>query len=848
MDHLRVLREEIRDDPTRKWLFSYGSATVKSLPQTMPRWCLNRVPFIRWIPKYDWRWSFGDFISGLTVGLMLVPQSIAYANVATLPVQYGLFSSYVAPILYTFIGTSKDLTIGPTAVVSLLAGEIIKQLPDQDPVTVAIATAFVVGAYSLALGVLKLGIILDFFPGSVLTGYTSGAALTIAVQQVPKLLGEYNVNTRNKTGTIIHDFFAALDTAHWRDILFAIGSIIALVGLQTLGKRHGSKNKLIWFVSVARNTVIVIIFTAISYGINKHKTKDTALISIIGTVPSGLYKPAVPTVSLFGTLAGKSITIFLAAVLEHMAIGKAFARKEKYQLDQNQELFSIGLVNIIGCFFGAYTVTGSFSRTAVNNASGSKSPLSGLMCAVVVIISVCAVTPAFFYISNATLGAIIFLAVIQLVAGPRVWYQLWRLSFWDFLGGQLAFWVTLFYTVEVGIYTSVGYSLVVLLWRVARPSMRLLAEVVEDPITNEHLKGVYVDAGDPQFETRSIQPLPGVLIMRLEESFTFPNSRYIKNQTLKQIYAYTNGGNSKPSTRNWNSNEAERIVKIRERAGTSERGPSLPKLRGLIMDFSAVNHLDSTGLQTLFDLRSELQDYTGQKSAFEMHFVCVHRSVLRIMELADVAAPIDRPERAPPKSAERELPLVRGDTRQRPSASRKWSSYSHVAGSLRNARSHGHDSREDQDRSSNHALTHHYSNGDNIVRANDPAPLEAEGMGPITDPAQANKSGHGHGHDAFLNPDNDRFFIHLSIEQAISVLRQRIHLQDVRDLEEARTKEEDGDSTSAESGGTSTLNGNLGFASSRTIDHTGEAVAPGTAGDEPLSKITGDDGLRLEED
>lgn len=843
MEHLRLLFQELKDDPTRDWLLAYATAGAKGLPKTVPRWCVNRVPIVRWIPKYEWRWSIGDFIAGLTVGLMLVPQSIAYAGVATLPVQYGLFSSYVAPILYTFTGTSKDLTIGPTAVVSLLTGEIIKQLPNDDPVTVAIATAFMVGLYAIALGVLRLGIILDFFPGGVLTGYTSGAALTIAVQQLPKLLGEYHVTTSSKTGTIIHNVFASLGSAHWRDILFALSSIIALVGLQTVGKRYGSRYKAIWFISVARNTFVVIIFTAISCGINKGKTKGTASISIIGSVPSGLYKPSVPDTGLLATLAGKSITIFLAAVLEHMAIGKAFARKEKYQLDLNQELFSIGLVNIVGSFFGAFAVTGSFSRTAVNNASGSRSPLSGLMCAVVVIISVCAVTPAFFYISNATLGAVIFLAVIQLVAGPRTWYQLWRLSFWDFLGGMLAFWVTLFVSVEIGIYTSVGFSLVVLLWRVARPSIKLLAEVIEDPMTGEKLNGVYVDARDPTFQTRAIQPLPGVLVLRLEESLTFPNSRYIKSQIVKQIFAYTNGGDNRVEKKNWNSNQSEQILKIRKHYGTAMRSEGLPKLRGLILDFSAVNNLDSTGLQTLFDLRSELQDFAGSSNAFEMHFVCVHQSVLRIMRLADIANPVDRPERAVPRSSNAMLPLVRGDTR--PSVPRLRSDYSRLHSPSRNKQSSDSGLSLRKARSRSPDDQRRYEASDNAFRANDPAPLAAEGMGPILDPSQANEDGL-HGHAAFLDPENDKFLIHLSITQAIKVLSQRLHLSEQRDLEEA-TRPNNGGSSEG-SGGQSTLNEDV--ETKPHIPDSGERAATSgssSLSEEPLAEITGEDGLRLDD-
>lgn len=768
MNHLRSLAREIKDDPTRKWLFSNAKTTAKSLPRTLPRWFGNRVPFIRWMPRYDWSWLLGDLIAGTTVGLMLVPQSIAYAGIATLPAAYGLYSSYVAPMLYTFVATSKDITIGPTAVLALLTGEIIKQLPEDDPVTVAISTAFMVGIYAVALGVLQLGIILDFFPAGVLTGYTSGAGLTIAVQQIPKLLGEYDVSTRNKTGTIISDSFAALGSAHWRDVLFSIGSIATLVGLQIMGRRYGSKNKILWLICVARYTFVVMIFTAISYGINKHKSKNSALISIIGDVPSGLYKPAVPNINLLGTLARKSITIFLAAVLEHMAIGKTFARKENYQLDQNQELFSLGLVNIVGSFFGALPVTGSFSRTAVNNASGSRSPLSGLMCAVVVIVSIYTITPAVFYISNATLAAVIFLAVIQLVAGPRTIYRLWRLSFSDFLGGMLAFWVTLFVSVEIGIYTSVGYSLMVLLWRVARPSVRLLAECVEDPMTKERLEGIYVDARDTDFQIHAVQPILGVLIIRLEESLTFPNSEYIQKQILKQILAFTNGGRNRVETSNWNSNRNEQIRRLRERHGTVERSETLPKLRGLILDFSAVNNMDSTGLQALFDLRSELQDYAGSSHAFEMHFVCVRKAVLRIMRLADIADPINQSL----KTRRTILPLVRGDTCLNIPASRS-DSCPNSCSSSGSSRPASYSPGE----STPLLGEREYEESVKAARADHDAPYRRESTGAVPVPGQAHFNG-VQTYAAFLDPENDKFLIHLSITQAIKVLSERLRLRE----------------------------------------------------------------------
>lgn len=673
---VRYVGREMKDDPTLRWLLRHAGRQARNSPHTVPAWLIGRVPIVRWLPHYDWRrWTIWDLIAGLTVGLMLVPQSIAYASVADVPVQYGLFAAYFPPLIYAVTGTSKDLTVGPTAVVSLLTGETIRSMPGQDPATIAIALAFTVGIFSLALGVLHLGIILDFFSGGVLSGYTTGAAVVIAVQQVPKILGQKTVSTRGKVGTIIHGILTKLGDAHGRDIAFSIGSFIALIGLQYAGKYLGAGNswwrRAIWFSSVARNTLVVVVFTAISYGINKDRRQDP-LITIIGHVPAGLYKPKVPDVSLFSDLVGKSVTVFLAAVLEHVAIGKAFARKDKTELDFSQELISLGACNILGSFFGAIPVTGSFSRTAVNRQSGSKSPLSGLLCAVVVIVSVVCVTPAFYWIPSSTLGVVIFLAVIQLIAGPRVFYQLWRISFWDFIASQLALWLTIFYSVEVGILTAVGFSLVVLLWRIARPKIRTLAEV--STLEGEDLYNVYADADDANIETGDIQPHPGILILRLEESLVFSNYRFVSNTIMNRVYAYT-AGELGASVRTFNSNLEERVRVIRQCAGTYARADELPRLRALILDFSAVNHLDSAGLQCLHDVRAALTDYAAVEH-FELHFVCVHKGILRIMELADVVNPIDRPERAPPLNAV-ENALRRRWTRTKSSLRRQSASLSH---------------------------------------------------------------------------------------------------------------------------------------------------------------------------
>ncbi|KAF9204603.1 hypothetical protein BGZ49_005092 [Haplosporangium sp. Z 27] len=610
---------------------------VRAFPRNTPRYIHEKFPIIKW-----------DVVAGITVGLIVVPQGMSYAKVAELPVQNGLYSAYIGAFVYCFMGTSKDLAVGPTAVISLITGELVNHMAGTlTPQQVAATSCLLVGLFTAILGIVRLGIILDFFPTTVLVGYTTGAAATIIIQQLPGWLGVPGINNRDPVYTIIINMFKAFGHINWRDLLFGLISMFLLIAIGLAVDRWGRGKFSIQVIKISRFFIVTALATAISYAITKDAPLDAQgnripSISILKTVPSGLPKPKAPELTNISPMIGKLLAIALATILEHIAIGKAFARRNRYKIDANQELVALGVGNIIASFFGAYTVTGSFSRSAVKFQCGVKTPIAGLLTGTLVLISVFWLTSVFYYIPSAALCAVIMVAVFGLVSPPTVFYQFFKINLWDFLSSQIALWVTIFKSVEVGIASGVGFSLVVMLFRIARPKFHMLRQLKDRP-------DVYIDSTiDSSLETI---PAPhGILVFRIEESTTFPNTEYLKNWVVEEAYKYTRFGGKVKAAKDklWADNLDVHISELRKQAHGPDSNITdndLPKLRAVVLDFSAVNNIDTTGLQGLFDMRVLLKEYAGAADYpelfFELHFVGIQANVLKILELSGITKPVE---------------------------------------------------------------------------------------------------------------------------------------------------------------------------------------------------------------
>ena len=505
----------------------------------------------------------------------------------------------------------------------LLTGEIVTDLLGEGyrAEAIASAVAFWVGIYSLAFGLFRLGFLLDFIPLPVLSGYVSAAAITIVLQQLKGLFGEGK--TGNDTAGVIREFFQLLPNTNWRAFLIGISCIAILLALQFVGQKWGKKYRALWYLSIARNALALILFTLISWGVNKSRHGDP-LFGISKVTGTGIIPPKQLNSSLLLKVAGRSVAVFVAAALEHLAIGKAFARRHGYVIEQDQELSYIGLVNLFGSFFSCMPITGGFSRTAVNSESGVKSPLSGLATTACVLVSIYKLTDAFYWIPSATLSAIIIVAVWQIILPFHVFWHYWKTSFADFIGSMVAFWVTLFVDVEIGIASAVGYSLVYVLLQLAFSRVAM--------VTAENISRLYPPSS-------SISMPDDAMIFKLQDSVLYPNAARVSRQITNAIYTYSSGSHEDLSAihatnevsvsatdRLWNDTKARHVKSLRKEAGTgnTEESP-LPRLRAVIMDMTLVSHVDATGMQTLADIRCTLNEWAGPNA--ELRFVGLNERV-----------------------------------------------------------------------------------------------------------------------------------------------------------------------------------------------------------------------------
>ncbi|KAL4801767.1 sulfate transporter family-domain-containing protein [Aspergillus unguis] len=578
MGHIQQLTTTLRTDTNTNRFLALSRSSLPRLPSASARYLAAKVPITQWITGYSLSWLWSDLVAGITIGILLVPQSLAYAKVANIPARYGLISSWLPTLFYTVMGTSKDVTAGPTAIMGLLTGEIVSGLVTDGYSAGAIAAAasFWVGVYSLVLGLLRLGFLLEFIPLPVLSGYVSGAAITIVLQQLKGLFGQGK--TGDDTAGVIRVFFQRLPDTNWRAFVIGLSGIIVLLALQIAGRRWGKKYRALWYLSISRNALALVVFTAISYGVNKNRPADP-LFGISQVSGAGILPPRKPDSELLLKVAGRSVAVFIAAALEHLAIGKAFARRHGYVIEQDQELNYIGLVNLFGSFFCCMPVTGGFSRTAVNAESGVKSPLGGLATTACVLVSIYKLTDAFYWIPSATLSAIIVVAVWQIIIPARVFWHYWKTSFADFVGSMVAFWVTLFVDVEIGIASAVAYSIIYVLLHLAFTNVTLA--------TSENLGDLY-----PSESKSGDMPLAlpeDTMVLVLRDSILYPNAARTARLITDYIYSYSSGAHEsspsssvqeKKSDRLWNDTKNRHILDLRKEAGTlTSEESTLPLVR-----------------------------------------------------------------------------------------------------------------------------------------------------------------------------------------------------------------------------------------------------------------------------
>lgn len=464
---------------------------------------ISLFPIAQWILHYNYKWAYLDLVAGITVGVVLVPQSMSYAQLAGLEAQYGLYSSFVGVFIYSFFATSKDVSIGPVAVMSLQVSKVIAHVQARagedtySPEVIATFLSLICGGIAAAIGILRLGFILEFISIPAVMGFMSGSAFSIIVGQVPALMGfNSKVNTREASYKVVINTlknlkFTTSDAAFGLIPLFIL--YVWKFSSDYAPKRWPRYKTWFFYIQQLRNAIVIIVATAICWGIvypKRHNhTGSKAFkspISVIGVVPRGLQNVGVMTVpeGIMGDIAGELPVSVVILLLEHIAIAKSFGRINDYKIRPDQEVIAIGVNNLIGTFFNAYPATGSFSRSALKAKCGVKTPLAGIFTGAVVLLALYALTDAFYYIPKATLSAVIIHAVSDLIANYKVSLNFWNIAPLDCGIFLVCVIITVFSSIENGVYFAVAASLVVLLFRVAFPNGQFLGRVQVAEIVN----------------------------------------------------------------------------------------------------------------------------------------------------------------------------------------------------------------------------------------------------------------------------------------------------------------------------------------------------------------------------
>lgn len=459
-----------------------------NIGQRILQYFISLFPIITWIHRYNLTWLYGDLIAGITVGIVAVPQSMSYAKIATLSPEYGLYSSFVGVFIYSFFATSKDVCIGPVAVMSLEVARTIMRVTEKHPEyansgpQIAVTIALICGGISTGIGLLRLGFVVEFIPLPAVMGFMTGSAFSIIIGQVPGLFGLAKlINTRESTYIVFVNFWKKI--SHTKtDVAFGLPALIILFSMKYACDyltRRVPRYKIVWFyLSVLRNGIVIVVFTAISYACYKSDPQNSA-ISLIRTVPSGLRDVGVPKIDsgMVKALMPEIPVSVIILLLEHISIAKSFGRINNYKINPDQELIAIGVNNVLGVFFNAYPATGSFSRTALKAKCGVRTPIAGLFTGAVVLLALYALTGAFYWIPNATLSAVIIHAVFDLMVHPRVSWRLWKISPVEGIIFLAAVFITVFTTIEAGIYFSMCASAAFLLLRIAKANGQFLGRV-----------------------------------------------------------------------------------------------------------------------------------------------------------------------------------------------------------------------------------------------------------------------------------------------------------------------------------------------------------------------------------
>lgn len=544
------------------------------------------LPILEWLPSYRRDDLMSDLTAGTVVAIMLIPQGMAYALLAGLPPQMGLYASILPLLVYALFGTSRSLGVGPVAIVSLMVASTLVPLAQPQSaqyVGFALVLALMSGLMLVGLGLAKAGFLTNFMSHPVIAGFTTAAALIIAFSQFKYLLG-LELGRTHLIPKILWEAVQKRDLIHPLTVLIAAGSLAVLFARNKIAAFISDQGWLDAFWSdifgKSMPLVVVIVTTAITWWF------DLAAqgVKIVGDIPQGLPSVSLPPLDIGAAekLAVGAFLIAFVGFLETVSVARTLASKRRQKIDPDQELMAMGISNIAAAFTGGYPVAGSFSRSVVNFSSGAKTQLAAILTAVIIALTLVFFTPALYHLPKAVLAAIIVMAVASLVDFSPI-HHMWRYMKLDAVSFIATFVAVLILGVEEGILAGIGLSIAFFLWRTSRPNLVVLGRLDNSQLFR-----------DARFH--KVTTYDKVLTLRVDMSLYFANAAFLEDYVLRYVADH-------------------------------------PEVEHFVLVCSSVNMIDASALETIESLHSRLKD-----AGVTMHLAAVKSTILRRLKSVDFIA------------------------------------------------------------------------------------------------------------------------------------------------------------------------------------------------------------------
>ncbi|CAN1291619.1 Sulfate transporter 3.1 [Linum perenne] len=512
-------------------------------------------PIFEWGSRYTLEFLKSDVISGVTIASLAIPQGISYAKLANLPPILGLYSSFIPPLVYAMMGSSRDLAVGTVAVASLLTASMLgSEVSAVDNpklyLHLAFTATFFAGVFQAALGLLRLGFIVDFLSHATIVGFMAGAATVVILQQLKGILGLEHFTRSTDLVSVLRSVFSQTHQSKKRPKFFWISALAPLTSV-ILG------SVLVYFTHAEKHGVQVVsifIYIKLKKGLNPLSFGDLVFVS-----------PYLSIAIKTGIITG------IIALAEGIAVGRSFAMYKHYHIDGNKEMIAIGTMNIVGSCASCYLTTGPFSRSAVNFNAGCKTAVSNIVMALAVMLTLLFLTPLFHYTPLVVLSSIIISAMLGLIDYEAA-IHLWSIDKFDFLVCMSAYIGVVFASVEIGLVVAVGISVLRVLLFVARPKTFILGNIPNS--------GIYRNV--EQYPNAAT--VPGVLVLEIDAPIYFANSSYLRERIAR-----------------WIDDEEDRLKASGEAS-----------LQYVILNMGAVGNIDTSGISMLEEVK-KVTDRRGLK-------------------------------------------------------------------------------------------------------------------------------------------------------------------------------------------------------------------------------------------